>query len=104
MKMCTCPVCEIEFEYKSNKKFCSRNCKQKARAKPHLLHPKGTTCSKCGFEAEHRCQLDLDHIDGDKKNNDPSNIQVLCANCHRLKTHMCGEHYPKAYRPLFNGV
>ena len=33
------------------------------------------------------CQLDLDHIDGNPHNNDPSNWQVLCANCHRIKTY-----------------
>ena len=32
------------------------------------------------------CQLELDHIDGDYQNNDPENIQTLCANCHRLKS------------------
>lgn len=33
------------------------------------------------------CQLDIDHIDGNKANNDPSNIRTLCSNCHRLKTY-----------------
>lgn len=47
---------------------------------------KDTSCSKCGFIAEHSCQLDVDHIDGNHKNNDVSNLQTLCANCHRLKT------------------
>lgn len=31
-------------------------------------------------------QLDVDHIDGDKTNNDPSNLVTLCKNCHALKT------------------
>lgn len=44
------------------------------------------TCDKCGFKAEDPIQLDVDHIDGNHDNNDPSNHQVLCANCHRLKT------------------
>lgn len=44
------------------------------------------TCDICGFKAEHHCQLDVDHIDGNHDNNDPSNHQILCANCHRLKT------------------
>lgn len=47
---------------------------------------KGDTCSKCGFVPEHPCQLDVDHIDEDHANNDPSNLQTLCSNCHRLKT------------------
>jgi hypothetical protein len=44
-------------------------------------------CTKCGFVPQDRCQLDVDHIDGDHQNNDPANHQTLCANCHRLKTH-----------------
>jgi 5-methylcytosine-specific restriction endonuclease McrA len=44
-------------------------------------------CSQCGFVAIHRSQLDVDHIDGNHRNNDISNLQVLCANCHRLKTY-----------------
>lgn len=44
------------------------------------------TCEYCGFEPLHLGQLDVDHIDGNHKNHEPSNLQVLCANCHRLKT------------------
>lgn len=40
----------------------------------------------CTATIEDLCQLDVDHIDGDKTNNDPSNLMTLCANCHRLKT------------------
>ena len=52
---------------------------------PHRLYKKDC-CELCGFKAEHTVQLDVDHIDGDNKNNDPINLQTLCANCHRLKT------------------
>jgi hypothetical protein len=30
--------------------------------------------------------MDMDHIDGNSKNNVIENVQWLCANCHRLKT------------------
>ncbi|CAB4149570.1 HNHc domain containing protein [uncultured Caudovirales phage] len=43
-------------------------------------------CQRCGFKGEDPVQLDVDHIDGNRSNNDPSNLQTLCANCHRLKT------------------
>ena len=45
----------------------------------------------CGFVPMHPCQLDIDHIDGCHSNNDHDNLQTLCANCHRLKTHMNGD-------------
>ena len=53
---------------------------------------KGSQCELCGFVAIHRVQLDVDHIDGDRTNNDESNLQTLCANCHRLKTHLNNDH------------
>lgn len=31
-------------------------------------------------------QLQVDHIDGNHDNNDPDNLQTLCANCHSYKT------------------
>ena len=43
-------------------------------------------CERCGFVAEDPVQLDVDHKDGDRSNDDPNNLQTLCANCHRLKT------------------
>lgn len=45
-------------------------------------------CQGCSFKPEHSSQLDVDHIDGNRNNNDPDNLQTLCANCHRLKTHL----------------
>jgi hypothetical protein len=42
-------------------------------------------CEKCSFMGK-PCQLDVDHIDGNKFNNEQTNLQTLCANCHRLKT------------------
>lgn len=62
-------------------RLCS-SCKKKTWQKH-----KGSCCDRCGFVPEHPCQLDVDHIDGNKQNNEPSNYQTLCANCHRLKTY-----------------
>lgn len=54
---------------------------------PHRLHKKDR-CEKCGFFALHSFQLHVDHIDGNRTNNDPDNLQTLCANCHAYKTAM----------------
>ena len=43
-------------------------------------------CERCGFTPEHECQMTVDHIDGNKLNNEPSNYRTLCANCHNLKS------------------
>lgn len=47
---------------------------------------KGVCCELCSFIAKDPIQLDVDHIDGNPANNDKSNLQTICANCHRLKT------------------
>jgi hypothetical protein len=43
----------------------------------------GPQCESCDFVPVHICQLDIHHIDGNHNNHAPSNLQTLCANCHR---------------------
>ena len=62
------------------------------RRKQNSILYKGGFCCECGFVPIHKCQLDLDHIDGNSFNNSPENHQTLCANCHRLKTHLCEDN------------
>lgn len=64
----------------------SRRAKLKKKRREELV------CQQCGFKADHSCQIDVDHIDGNRNNNEPSNLQLLCANCHRLKTIESGDH------------
>lgn len=106
--ICNFKNCYNTFEYRSNKKYCSRRCKQKAKdcrskERTQRLHDrlsiltgdaynkyqkyKIDSCEVCGFEPLDKCQLDVDHIDGDHNNNNEDNLQTLCANCHRLKTY-----------------
>jgi 5-methylcytosine-specific restriction endonuclease McrA len=67
-------------------KYCS-TCKRGKIQKNNLLKI-DKSCQKCGFKPEHPSQMDIDHIDGNHRNNSDDNLQVLCANCHRLKTHI----------------
>lgn len=41
-------------------------------------------CNKCGIDSwnESAITLELDHIDGNKKNNKLTNLRLLCPNCH----------------------
>lgn len=39
-------------------------------------------CEACGIEKE--IVLQVHHIDGNRKNNNDSNLQILCANCHLI--------------------
>lgn len=49
---------------------------------------KGSYCEECNFVAQVSSQLEIDHIDGDRQNNDKSNLKTLCCNCHALKSHL----------------
>lgn len=104
------PICECgNLAKKGNKRVCGtqsyyKECSQclkkkhsqgmpgkrggasRGRITKYTRQFKEDTCVACGFIAEHHCQLDVDHINGDRTDNNPSNLQTLCANCHRLKT------------------
>ena len=41
------------------------------------------TCQSCGIIGT---AVDVDHIDANNQNNDPSNLQTLCRPCHLEKT------------------
>jgi len=68
---------------------------RKRRANWIYTQHKKNSCEQCGFVALHKCQLDVDHIDGNHNNNELSNLRTLCANCHRLKTQINKEFGPK---------
>lgn len=95
----TCVVChERPQTQKSNGKYraicgvCDKKMYRRGPEKPRdwtkpYRKSKATICARCGFIPECACQLDVDHIDGDRSNNSKENLQTLCANCHRLKSH-----------------
>jgi 5-methylcytosine-specific restriction endonuclease McrA len=62
---------------------------------PYLKHRKsfcenvdGRLGFVCNCEIHINAQLQVDHIDGNSENNEPENLQTLCANCHIFKTHL----------------
>lgn len=46
----------------------------------------GFVCTTTILDEAQGAQLDVDHRDGNKKNNNDENLQTLCASCHRYKT------------------
>ncbi len=69
------------------------------RNRPGVNPHKKTTCENtdgrlgftCVATIEDSCMLEMDHIDSDKWNNVPDNIQTLCRNCHAYKTKYNGD-------------
>lgn len=54
----------------------------------YLVRRFGECCSRCGWARRHpktgRVPVEVEHIDGDYRNNRPENLTLLCPNCHSL--------------------
>jgi hypothetical protein len=100
-----CIVCETEFKYYPSQrdgKYCSRKCctdhqrlghddkfergelKDRGALKRRLVESKGRECETCGLSEwmGKKIPIEIDHIDGNATNNHPSNLRLLCSNCH----------------------
>ena len=115
-----CALCYKAFERKpsaiknakaSGLQFCTRKCKDdaqriggmreiqpphynsalayRARAFREFAHK----CASCGYSKTIK-MMDVDHIDGNRENNNISNLQILCVWCHALKTRKVDYHMP----------
>ena len=58
----------------------------KGSHKAVLLQERGHICEGCGLVEwqGHKIPLELEHTDGDNKNNTKENLKLLCCNCHAL--------------------
>ncbi len=103
-KIRTCLVCKKEYFSSFTKKTCSRACSNKHRTgikyklnrprdkvvymdglKLRLMIERGKNCQRCGFSKTEI--LIIHHIDRDRTHNEPSNLELICPNCH------AEEHY-----------
>lgn len=101
----TCPVCFVVFQGESGKKSrkcCSRDCSSALMrrqrlvaddvAKPQSLRGRARRYLAASIEACERCharpplgckRLEVHHRDRNIKNNNRTNLEVLCPTCHR---------------------
>ena len=102
---------KTQTQIKNNKTglyFCSNECQQneqKIGGKLELDHygngkwtyraaafrEYGKMCNSCGYN-EYEEMLDVHHIDQNRDNNNPDNLEVLCVWCHMLKHRKVPNH------------
>ena len=94
-----CVICGKLILSGLNKKTCSRSCSNVNRAgikykggsprdkvksqralKVRLLNKRGQKCERCGYSKFEI--LHVHHKDRDRKNNELSNLELICPNCH----------------------
>ncbi len=91
-----------EYYKKNKEKYIeySINRKKKGREYINKIKMKSNGCVRCGYK-EHPVAMDFDHIDPNTKSKNVAHLatysfeqidkeiakcQILCANCHRIKT------------------
>lgn len=125
MKISNCINCNISFKYKphsSNGLFCSPACSGLHRVKKskdkieqgfvdnpntlkrYLKEERGYKCEICNISNWNNqpISLHIDHIDGNSDNNFPSNIRLLCPNCHSQTETFSGRNKKNTKRNSYN--
>ena len=89
-------LCQKEYEYKEyiekwkNKKVNGLKGEYQIsnHIKTYLFNKYNNRCARCGWGEiniyTNKIPLEVEHIDGNYKNNSESNLILLCPNCHSL--------------------
>lgn len=72
-------------EYLENKRFINSHTLKNKLFKNNI---KNKECEKCGVKEwlREECVFELHHVDNNHSNNNLTNLQILCPNCHALIT------------------
>ena len=77
------------FDYSS---FAKGTIKKNGKTTLHpLIALRGRKCEQCGYEQwlGQPINLEIHHKDGDRSNNELSNLELLCPNCHSYTETFC---------------
>ena len=76
---------KVTVAARNKKLFFEGKITTREALKKQLIIQHGEQCDSCGISStwnKSYLSLQVDHIDGDNKNNLPSNLRLLCPNCH----------------------
>lgn len=80
--------CHLEEKRKKRLSDYNAGIVSSQTAKNILIELFGKKCMQCGWAeinpVSNKCPIELEHSDGNSKNNSPSNLKLLCPNCHSL--------------------
>ena len=78
--------CQMDYQYsQSVNDWLNSDKRVGVRViKKYLQETFGNRCSCCGLDKwqDKNIILEVDHIDGESLNNNPTNLRLLCPNCH----------------------
>jgi len=101
-----CLNCDVEFKYGHSKrgKYCSNTCNgehksrlhkeawyrgelkriERATMRRYISEDRGYNCEVCGLSdwQGKEITLHVDHIDGNPGDDSPTNVRLICPNCH----------------------
>jgi len=81
-----CRDCIDEGVHLSSRRKKLEDIKNSANIRRYLLRTREYRCASCGRKTwmGQKIPLEVDHVDGDHKNNTEENLRLICPNCHAL--------------------